>query len=327
MKRIPGGGRLSIAPPQFYPKGQSTLDVAGLLAIISNRPRQRYTLAVDLETAFCMCDCRMKGNPIVYTSTSFEKLTGYTEEECLGRNCRFLQGEDTDRNVVKSIRQSFDEGTEERFKLLNYRKDGTPFTNYLTLIPIYDNEDDLNIVYSLGIQSPIPFLETVARPVVMDNYVAVHHAIENGSELMDDQRSMLSGFTGEVMPSNSIHLFHVDDPTEVSQEVGVPGSSVDDQFGRRTYLGPDNDAEVDEHGQLEGRRDEGDSGIEHSGDGRKIAPNVQLEEIHRQLAKVTPCRQYLAKKTSGNIEARFTTKTRVLQLLAFLEGVVEGIHD
>lgn len=324
MKRIPGGGRLSIAPPQFYPKGQSSLDVAGLLAIISNRPRQRYALAVDLETAFCICDCRMYDNPIVYTSTSFEKLTGYSEEECLGRNCRFLQGADTDRAVVKKIRRSFDEGTEERFQILNYRKDGTTFINFLTLLPIYDNEDDMNIVYCLGIQSAVPFEEVRVSPVVMQtSSVTMDSQIAQGSEFMDDQRSMLSGFTGEVMPSNSIHLFRIRD--EGSNGVCSQEASGADEWRRRTYLGHGCDDE--EHGRLERRRDEGDSGIEHSGDGRRMAAHVQLEELHRQLASVTPCRQYLAKKAGGKMEGKFSTKTRVLQLLAYLEGVVEGINE
>jgi len=92
-------------------------------------------------------------NPIVFANPAFEKLTGYSGEEILGRNCRFLQGTDTDRAVVKQMRAAIILGSESRHKLLNYRKDGSTFWNELMISPVYDDAGRLK--YFLGIQHEV----------------------------------------------------------------------------------------------------------------------------------------------------------------------------
>ncbi len=72
-------------------------------------------------------DALQSDNPIVYASPSFERLTGYTSVEVLGRNCRFLQGPGTDREVMARLRQAIQDGQPFTADLINYRKDGMPF--------------------------------------------------------------------------------------------------------------------------------------------------------------------------------------------------------
>ncbi|HEY9846605.1 MAG TPA: PAS domain S-box protein, partial [Candidatus Caenarcaniphilales bacterium] len=74
-------------------------------------------------------------NPIIYANPAFERITGYARSDFIGRNCRFLQGIDTDREEVARIRASIETNTGCQVTLLNYRKDGTPFWNELTLTP------------------------------------------------------------------------------------------------------------------------------------------------------------------------------------------------
>lgn len=75
-------------------------------------------------------------NPIIFCNDAFERLTGYDRSEILGRNCRFLQGPDTDGAAVRAIRDAIEAETDIDVELLNYRKDGTSFWNNLYLSPV-----------------------------------------------------------------------------------------------------------------------------------------------------------------------------------------------
>lgn len=100
--------------------------------------------------SLCITNPRLDDNPIVYVNRNFEKTTGYSREAAIGRNCRFLQGEDTDPNAVRSIRDALSAGTEIKIDLLNYRADGTSFNNRLFLSPLRDEEGEIS--HFLGIQ-------------------------------------------------------------------------------------------------------------------------------------------------------------------------------
>ncbi len=76
----------------------------------------------------CRADC-----PI-----GFERITGYSQEDILGRNCRLLQGPQTDRNTVRELSAAVASSTECRVTLLNYRKNGEAFWNELFLSPVHD---------------------------------------------------------------------------------------------------------------------------------------------------------------------------------------------
>ncbi len=72
----------------------------------------------------------LRDNPIVYVSPGFERMTGYASAEVVGRNCRLLQGKDTDRTEVARIAAAVQGGVSHSGEVLNYRKDGSTFWKY-----------------------------------------------------------------------------------------------------------------------------------------------------------------------------------------------------
>lgn len=100
--------------------------------------------------AVCLSDPNLPDQPIVFANRAFRRLTGYDEDEILGRNCRFLQGPKTDRAEVSRVREAIENEDVVVVELLNYRKDGTEFWNALHLGPIYDAQGKL--LYFFGSQ-------------------------------------------------------------------------------------------------------------------------------------------------------------------------------
>lgn len=98
-------------------------------------------------------DPRREDNPIVYANHAFSRLTGYDKREVIGRNCRFLQGPRTDPDKVNEVRQGVREGREAQVTMLNYRKDGSPFWNRLSVAPIVNEKGD--VTHHIGVQSDV----------------------------------------------------------------------------------------------------------------------------------------------------------------------------
>ncbi|KAL8128997.1 hypothetical protein V2J09_018152 [Rumex salicifolius] len=90
------------------------------------------------QQTFVVSDATKPDYPILYASEGFFKMTGYNSREVIGRNCRFLQGSDTDPEELEKIREALGKGANYCGRLLNYKKDGTPFWNLLTVAPIKD---------------------------------------------------------------------------------------------------------------------------------------------------------------------------------------------
>lgn len=107
----------------------------------------------EAEMSVVISDPSLPDNPMIYVSEEFQKQTGYSAEEALGRNCRFLQGPETDPNAVEAIRHALKAQTVFTIDILNYRKDGTPFLNRLRIRPIYDAEGAL--LFFAGAQNPV----------------------------------------------------------------------------------------------------------------------------------------------------------------------------
>lgn len=100
-----------------------------------------------------IADAHVPELPIIYANPAFERITGYSLAETIGRNCRFLQGPETDPLAVEQIQQAITGGNECRVRLVNYRKDGTPFWNELTISPIYTTHGALT--HFIGILNDI----------------------------------------------------------------------------------------------------------------------------------------------------------------------------
>ncbi len=103
-----------------------------------------------------ICDARQADLPIIYANKAFEQMTGYNSDEILGRNCRFLQGDDFDlsnEQGLAEIRQGLKRGVDVTTVLRNFRKDGTPFWNDLYISPMRDENGE--ITHFIGVQNDI----------------------------------------------------------------------------------------------------------------------------------------------------------------------------
>jgi PAS domain S-box-containing protein len=99
-----------------------------------------------------VADALAEDMPIVYANPSFEAMTGYTEAELLGRNCRFLQGEDRRQRAVTELREAIEDGRACEVLLRNYRKDGSLFWNQLNLQPF---EEQGRVRWWIGIATDV----------------------------------------------------------------------------------------------------------------------------------------------------------------------------
>jgi len=120
---------------------------------MSEALRLRDRALAATSSGMVIADAREPDCPIIYCNPSFERITGYCAGEILGRNCRFLQGPDTDRATAANIREALREGREIQVTIKNYRKDGTPFWNKLSVSPVRD--DSGNLTHFIGVQSDL----------------------------------------------------------------------------------------------------------------------------------------------------------------------------
>ncbi len=100
--------------------------------------------------AAVISDPRLADNPIIATNRAFCDLTGYSEAEILGRNCKFLAGPDPEPWLADRIRDGVREHRPVLVEILNYKRCGTPFRNALLMAPIFDAGGRL--IYFLGLQ-------------------------------------------------------------------------------------------------------------------------------------------------------------------------------
>src|ERR671910_1636397 len=110
--------------------------------------------AVNASTnSIVITDPNQPDDPLVYVNPAFEETTGFAAGEALGRNCRFLQGEDRDQPALAELRSAVREGRQCTVVLKNYRKDGTLFWNELSIYPVRDGEGRLTNF--LGVQNDV----------------------------------------------------------------------------------------------------------------------------------------------------------------------------
>ena len=98
-------------------------------------------------------DATLSNNPMIYVNPSFERITGYSAAEVIGRDCRFLQGGDRNQIGLLDLRKAIEEQRECHAVLLNYRKDGTQFWNDLYIAPVFNDHGELTNY--IGIQTDI----------------------------------------------------------------------------------------------------------------------------------------------------------------------------
>lgn len=116
-------------------------------------PKSPDSLIANSNVAAVVSDPRQRDNPIVSCNEAFMQLTGYSREEILGRNCRFLRGDRTEPEQTAMLREAVAERRPVMVELINYKKDGTAFRNAVMIAPLFDDEGEL--AYFLGSQMAI----------------------------------------------------------------------------------------------------------------------------------------------------------------------------
>ncbi|OTB09596.1 hypothetical protein M426DRAFT_316146 [Hypoxylon sp. CI-4A] len=146
-----------IYPGLYAPSG---FDIMSILIRVMTRSNPVIDLGpIDASCALVMCDLHQQDSPIVYVSDPFVELTGYSQSEIMGKNCRFLQApggkvrkqstrKHINKDIVKKMRWAVESNNEMAVEVTNFKKDGQKFTNLLTMIPVY--WDSSTPRYSVG---------------------------------------------------------------------------------------------------------------------------------------------------------------------------------
>jgi PAS domain S-box-containing protein len=124
---------------------------------------------------------------LIYVNPAFERLTGYTADEILYQDCRFLQGADTEKASVLNVREAIEQAIPVRTVLKNYRKDGSEFWNELSVTPFYDEVD--KVTYFIGIQKDVT------------EQVELRHALDEAHHRCQALQERLNALTHEAVES------------------------------------------------------------------------------------------------------------------------------
>src|SRR5688500_14451170 len=113
-------------------------------------PRILCTILDSCVNGVTLADPDMEDLPLVYANNAFAVMTGYTQEETIGKNCRFLQGDDQKQEEKGLLRDAIKNAQPIEVTLRNYRKTGELFYNRLAITPLFDSEG--RVLYYLGVQ-------------------------------------------------------------------------------------------------------------------------------------------------------------------------------
>ncbi|UNM07976.1 MAG: PAS domain-containing protein [Planctomycetales bacterium] len=121
-------------------------------------PLSRFNLTFErlmeeISEGISISDPSQPDNPLVFVNSAFCRLSGYSDEEVLGKNCRFLQGPGTDQAQMDILRKALREAKPCVVEILNYRKDGSEFWNSLSISPVTDADGSLR--FFIGVQTDI----------------------------------------------------------------------------------------------------------------------------------------------------------------------------
>lgn len=164
-------------------------------------------LLAQLPFSMVISDPHREDCPIVYVNRAFEKVTGYTAEMALGRNCRFLQGEDSNQPQREELRAALEAEEPVSVDLRNYRANGEPFLNRLMISPVHDEEGRLFAF--VGIQTELTPDDQAAKLTandVTDLLRETQHRVKNHLAMV---ASMIRLESREDRPDNPLRSYDV----------------------------------------------------------------------------------------------------------------------
>ncbi len=145
--------------------GRSLSDLRLALSRSAQMQQQLALANLALEASplgISIADARQPDLPLIYCNPMFERITGYSRAEVLGQNCRFLQGDDRNQSELHLLRAAMQRGDDAQVVVRNYRKNGTPFWNEITLSPL---RDDRGISHYIALQNDVTSRERMAGEV------------------------------------------------------------------------------------------------------------------------------------------------------------------
>nr|AML77998.1 putative LOV domain-containing protein [Eschscholzia californica] len=251
-------------------------------------PRVSEDLKDALSTfqqTFVVSDATKPDYPIMYASAGFFKMTGYTSKEVVGRNCRFMQGAGTDPQDVMKIREALEAGNSYCGRLLNYKKDGTPFWNLLTIAPIKDDEG--KVLKFIGMQVEVSkhtegTKEKVVRPNGLPESLIRYDA---------RQKEMATSSVTEL-------VLAVKDPRALSESTNRPLSRKSEGGGRTGRLSSE--------GLLSGKGRRNSENVapfrrnSHGGGGGMRKSMQRISEIPEKKPRKSGLRSFMGLKGKGN---------------------------
>ena len=182
---------------------QAALDLAertAQLEAIGDDYRLQARAIGEAPIGFTITDPDRDGNPFVFVNDHFETLTGYDRAEIVGRNCGFLRGEDTDPQAGATIREAVEAERPATVDIRNYRKNGRPFWNRVTIAPVHDDAGDLTNY--VGFQVDVTERKIRERRLEVLNRV-LNHNMRNKMNLIEGHLELLAAeFDAERSPES-----------------------------------------------------------------------------------------------------------------------------
>ncbi|ELY42821.1 bacterio-opsin activator domain-containing protein [Natronorubrum tibetense] len=146
----------------------------------------------EAPVGITISDPDLEDNPLVYVNDAYEEMTGYDYDDVIGRNCRFLQGEDSSEAAVAEMAAAIDEDYPVTVEIKNYRKDGTEFWNEVTIAPVRDEAG--TVTHYIGFQNDITARKE-AELALETRTEELEYLLERIEGLIQDVTDVVAGAT------------------------------------------------------------------------------------------------------------------------------------
>ena len=176
--------------------------------LLNERPVEEQLWLKNLALTTCIegvtiADATKPDCPLIYVNSGFEKLTGYSAAETCGTNCRFLQGKDTGQDAIEEIRRAMKEKRACVVEILNYRKDGKPFWNRLSITPIRDHKG--RVSHFMGIQSDVTERRSSEEALRISNA-----SLKKANSIIKEDLESAAKVQTSILPPRVLELSGVD---------------------------------------------------------------------------------------------------------------------
>ncbi|BAY37908.1 diguanylate cyclase/phosphodiesterase with PAS/PAC sensor(s) [Nostoc sp. NIES-2111] len=174
-----------------------------------------------------LTDANQPDNPIIYVNSGFEAISGYSADEVIGKNCRFLQGDETNQPGLEELRSALRERRECHVTVKNFRKDGTPFWNELYISPVLDANGQ--VTHFIGVQNDIT-QNLQAQEKLREQEEKYRQIVETATEgiwllnqdnettFVNQQMAAMLGYTVEEMVGKTLFSFMDAEGIKISQK-------------------------------------------------------------------------------------------------------------